>query len=615
MNAPVWKLEGVTLGGRPRPRLEAVSLELGAGITAILGHSGAGKTSLLNLLVGFEHPDRGTIIARSDRSGERLPLFWVPPEDGLWPHFTVEQHLRAVLPDSLSSEARIAKLLEAFKLSDKMGIIPDQLSEGERSRLALVRAIASEAGVLVLDEPLVHVDPAGARHYWEALRECFRQPSRTAVVFSTHSPDIVLREAQQVVCLSEGRVVYAGSVKQLYYDPPDPDLAWCLGPANWISEGDPPDWLIGHAPGRRCYRPEQVSLTPADSSALVVQSAAFSGSVSETALLDERSGWRRHVFHRPVGDVLRAGQHVIVHVVALLLLGLATAGCSSAAGDAGDPQLEIQSVTSWAMPAEGAKIPSPRAVHVGIHEEIFVLDNVGRVLVFDSAGKLQRHWWMPDYADGRPEKICQFRDGRLAVADTHYHRIVFFDAEGNVLALRGRLGRDPGEYIYPVAVVEDDAENYYVCEYGSNDRIQKFDREGNFLLQFGGFGTEKGEFQRPSGIVWRAGKVYVVDAFNSRIQVFSDEGAFLEILADGNESAALNSPYDITADANGDLFVVEYGAGRVSKFDGAGKLLGRYGSIGFKEGQFSTPWGIAIDRQSRIYVADTGNRRLVELRF
>ncbi len=615
MNAPVWKLERVTLGGRPRPRLAEVSLEIGTGVTAILGHSGAGKTSLLNLLVGFEEPDGGRIVAGLDRSGEQLAVFWAPPDDGLWPHLTVEQHLRAVLPDRPSAGGRLESLLNAFHLSDKSGTFPDQLSQGERARLALVRALASEARVLVFDEPLVHVDPAGARRFWEALREFFREPARTAVVFSTHSPEVVLREAQQVVCLSEGRVVYSGSVKQLYYDPPGPDLAWCLGPANWIDDGERPDWLAGHAPGRRCYRPEQVSVAPADAGPLVVQSAAFSGSVAETELLDERSGRTRHLFHRPAGDVLRAGQRVAVNVVAMLLLCLLLASCSSAAGDAAGPPLDVRGVTSWSMPAEGVKMPAPRAVHVGLRQEIFVLDNVGRVLVYDSDGKLQRQWWMPDYAEGRPEKICQFRDGRLAVADTHYHRVVFFEAEGNVLSMHGRLGRDPGEFIYPVAVVDDDSGNYYVCEYGSNDRVQKFDKQGKFLLQFGGFGTEKGEFQRPSGIVWLAGKVYVVDAFNSRIQVFSDAGEFLEILADGNESAALNYPYDIAADEEGSLFVVEYGAGRVSKFDGAGRLLGRYGSTGYGEGQFSTPWGIAVDRQSRLYIADTGNRRLVELRF
>ncbi|MGE5192153.1 MAG: ATP-binding cassette domain-containing protein [Deltaproteobacteria bacterium] len=611
MNAPVWKLERVTLCGRPRQRLADVSLEIGSGVTAILGQSGAGKTSLLNLLVGFEQPDQGRIVARLDHSGDRLPLFWGPPDGGLWAHLTVEQHVWAVSP----AGARPENLLKAFDLSDKIGTFPDQLSQGERARLALVRALASEANVLVLDEPLVHVDPAGARRFWEALREFFRDPARTAIVFSTHSPEVVLREAQKVVCLSEGRVVYAGSVKQLYYDPPDPDLAWSLGPANWIDDGERPDWLSGHTVGCRCYRPEQVAVLPAEASTLVVQSATFSGSVGETELLDERSGRTQHVFHRPAGDVLRAGQRVVVKVVALLLLCLAGAGCDSAAGNAVEPKLEVRSLTSWTMPAEGVKMPAPRAVHVGLKQEIFILDNAGRVLVYDSDGKLQRQWWMPDYAEGKPEKICQFRDGRLAVADTHYHRVVFFDAEGKALGMHGRLGRDPGEFIYPVAVVEDDSENYYVCEYGSNDRVQKFDKQGNFLLQFGGFGTEKGEFQRPSGIVWLAGKVYVVDAFNSRIQVFSDEGEFLEILADGNESAALNYPYDIAADEEGSLFVVEYGAGRVSKFDRSGRLLGRYGSTGSSEGQFSTPWGIALDRHSRLYIADTGNRRLVELRF
>jgi ABC-type multidrug transport system ATPase subunit/sugar lactone lactonase YvrE len=614
MNVPLWKLEQVTLDGPARPRLADVSLEIGPGITAILGHSGAGKTSLLNLLVGFETPDRGTIAALYERAGDKLPLFWVPPDDGLWPHLTAAQHVRAVIPASRSG-ARAVDLLKAFGLEDKSETFPDQLSQGERGRLALVRALASEAGVLVLDEPLVHVDPAGARQYWESLREIFRQSAQTAVVFSTHSAEVVLRESQQVVCLSEGRVVYAGSVKQLYYDPPDRALAWCLGPANWIGEGERPDWLTGHAAGRRCYRPEQVSVAPADSSALVVQSAVFSGSVGETEFLDERSGRRGRVFHRPAGDVLQAGQRVVVKVVALLLICFALAGCTSAAGGPAEPALAVSKVLSWSMPADGVRIPTPRAVHVGLKQEVFVLDNAGRVLVYDAEGKLQRQWWMPDYSVGKPEKICQFRDGRLAVADTHYHRVVFFDSDGNVLALRGSLGRDPGQYIYPVAVVEDDDENYYVCEYGSNDRVQKFDKDGNFLLQFGGFGTETGEFQRPSGIVWLAGKVYVVDAFNSRIQVFSDQGEFLEVLADGNESAALNTPYDIAADAKGDLFVVEYGAGRVSKFDTSGKLLGRYGSIGAGEGQFSTPWGLAVDRQSRVYVADTGNRRLVELRF
>jgi len=291
---------------------------------------------------------------------------------------------------------------------------------------------------------------------------------------------------------------------------------------------------------------------------------------------------------------------------------LLLAGCGTASAE---PQLPVRTVAMWTIPSEGLKAPSPRAVHVGLKQELFVLDNAGRVLVYDRDGRLLRQWWMPEYSAGRPEKIFQFRDGRLGVADTHYHRAVFFDEDGNVLSMLGSQGTEPGQFIYPVAIVEDDDENFYICEYGGNDRVQKFDKEGNFLLQFGRCGTEKGEFQRPSGIVWREGKLYVVDAFNSRIQVFSDTGELLEVLADGNETAALSSPYDIAANSQGELFVVEYGAGRVSKFDSTGKLLGRYGSMGSDQGQFLTPWGIAVDGQSHVYVADTGNRRMVALKF
>ncbi|MBI3863428.1 MAG: ABC transporter ATP-binding protein, partial [Planctomycetia bacterium] len=298
MNETVWKLDNVTLWGQPRPRLAGVTVEIGTGATAVLGHSGAGKTSLLNLLVGFERPDSGTIVESIQHSDDRLPMFWCPPGDGLWPHLTVAQHLQSVVRETSDRQAKIAELLAAFNLSDKMGRLPDQLSQGECSRLALARAVASDARVLVLDEPLVHVDPAGSRTYWEILRKCLGDPSRTAVVFSTHSPEVVLRDAQQVICLSEGRAVYSGSVQQLYYSPPSADLAWCLGPANWVGDEDTRAWLPGRTPERRCYRPEEVCVALAEESPLIVQASKFAGSVCELELLDERSGKTRRVFHR-----------------------------------------------------------------------------------------------------------------------------------------------------------------------------------------------------------------------------------------------------------------------------------------------------------------------------
>jgi DNA-binding beta-propeller fold protein YncE len=116
-------------------------------------------------------------------------------------------------------------------------------------------------------------------------------------------------------------------------------------------------------------------------------------------------------------------------------------------------------------------------------------------------------------------------------------------------------------------------------------------------------------------MTWHDGRIYVADAINNRIQVLSDTGEFITTLGRPGAPLPLHYPYDITMGTDGALYVVEYGAGRVTKVGLDGRLLGRFGSTGRGEGQFHTPWGIAIDSQLRIRVADTGNRRIVELKL
>jgi DNA-binding beta-propeller fold protein YncE len=292
-------------------------------------------------------------------------------------------------------------------------------------------------------------------------------------------------------------------------------------------------------------------------------------------------------------------------------MAMLVAGCGG--GGTTDPVLKVKEAHYWALPVEGARLPGPRSVTTGLNDDVVVLDNAGRVLVFDSTGKLKRQWWMPEYSVGRPEGVRVLRDGRVVVCDTHYHRVVTFDPEGKVLRMFGRRGAGPGEFEYPVAVAVDDAENLYIAEYGGNDRVQKFTNDGMFLMQLGRSGVEPGALMRPSGLVWHAGKLYVADAVNHRIQVFADGGAFEGILGLPDKPVVLHFPYDIAMGRDGMLYVVEYGAGRVTKLDLNGAVLGRYGHTGSGEGQFNTPWGITIDSRLRIRVGDTGNRRIVEL--
>ena len=149
-----------------------------------------------------------------------------------------------------------------------------------------------------------------------------------------------------------------------------------------------------------------------------------------------------------------------------LLLTLVAAAAFSATGCGGDASAEAQiavaAFNSWSMPPEGALIPGPRSMTIGPGGDTYVLDNAGRVLVFDKAGKEIRRWYMPHYSVGKPEGICVLKDGRVAVADTHYHRVVLFKQDGTLLGMHGSHGEEPGQFIYPVAITQDDERRYAV---------------------------------------------------------------------------------------------------------------------------------------------------------
>lgn len=614
MGERLWQLDGVTIHGSDRARLNDVTLTLRDGITAIIGDSGAGKTSLLNLLVGFERPSTGRVDSRLPENNGQLGMFWSPDKHGLWPHMTALQHITAVETDVANAK----RLLDEFDLSDKATALPDTLSQGERSRLSVARAIAAEPIVLVMDEPLVNVDPARVDKYWDAIRRHMESSGIRSLVFSTHDPAKVLAHAEQVICLKDGCVLYDGNVDPLYRQPQTKELAECLGETNWFDPQALTIWF-GDANQSQCVRPEQIAIVKDETSNITVKRATFAGSVARAELVHPNLEEPRTILHRPSGNQLREGDHVIIKMLMTLLFSLSLLGCVESSG----PELTVKETHYWIVSPEGARFPSPRSVEIGPNFETITVDNGGRVMIYDTKGKLIRKWFMPSNEDGNAEGTCWLKDGRIAVADTHYHRIVFYDQQGKLLSTLGELGREgkPGTFIYPVSVVQDDKENLYVAEFGGQDRIQKFTVDGKFIKAFGDIGTGPGQFQRASGMVWHDGKIYIADAENGRIHVFSDEGEFIRMMGSSSESSPgegeleLRFPYDVDVGPDGALYVVEWGAGRISKVSMDGKLMGTFGSPGTGENQFRTPWGIAVDSNNRIVVADTENRRIVELKL
>jgi molybdate transport system ATP-binding protein len=213
------------------------SFHAGAGVTALFGRSGAGKSTVLNLIAGLARPKAGRIAVDGrtlydSRSGIDLPPYrrrigYVFQEGRLLPHFTVRRNL---LYGRLFAGGREAMLgfgqaVELLGLGGLLERRPGALSGGEKQRVAIGRALLANPEVLLLDEPLASLDAprkAEILYYVERLRDEIHVP----IVYVSHSLDEVVRLADTLVLLSEGRVLASGPVANMTSRP---DLRPYLG--------------------------------------------------------------------------------------------------------------------------------------------------------------------------------------------------------------------------------------------------------------------------------------------------------------------------------------------------------------------------------------------------
>ena len=244
---------------------------------------------------------------------------------------------------------------------------------------------------------------------------------------------------------------------------------------------------------------------------------------------------------------------------------------------------------------------------------IYVVDKTARIQHFTADGEFINEWSMPEGQLGRPVGISVAPDGRVFVPDTHYHRILVFDEQGNELNRFGRFGTGPGEFVYPTDVVFGPEGELYVSEYGTNDRIQVFDTAGRPLRAFGTSGREVGQFTRPQAMVFSPdhAELFIADSCNHRVVVVDRQGEWLRVLGGpGREIGQFCYPYGLDLLPDGSLLICEYGSGRLQRIDAqTGAVLGVYGSPGFKEGRLKEPWAVAV-HDDRILVLDSGNARV-----
>ncbi|PID80406.1 MAG: ABC transporter [Clostridiales bacterium] len=161
--------------------------------TAILGASGQGKTTLLNLLAGIEKVDSGAI----DRGG--LKFSYVFQEPVLLPWATVYQNLQYVAKDERAHN-RILEVLEKLSLRDELDAYPAELSGGMKQRVALARAVLFEADVILMDEPFQNLDAQSKASAIE-LYKTLRAQSNINFIIVTHNIDEALSVADNLLIL------------------------------------------------------------------------------------------------------------------------------------------------------------------------------------------------------------------------------------------------------------------------------------------------------------------------------------------------------------------------------------------------------------------------------
>ena len=201
-----------------------VDLDLpGSGLTALFGHSGCGKTTLLRCMAGLQAAE-GTMRVNGDEwQGERgsrpvhqRPLAYVFQETSLFPHLSVKSNLMYGYKRIPQSERQISfdQAVEWLGLSQLLGRMPEKLSGGERQRVAIARALLTSPRLLLMDEPLSALDQKSKQEimpYLEALRDNLAIP----ILYVSHSTAEVARLADHIVMMDMGRVVAEGPLQQI----------------------------------------------------------------------------------------------------------------------------------------------------------------------------------------------------------------------------------------------------------------------------------------------------------------------------------------------------------------------------------------------------------------
>ncbi|HEX7065998.1 MAG TPA: ABC transporter ATP-binding protein [Bacillales bacterium] len=211
--------------------LKNINLKLEDGkINVLIGPSGCGKTTTMKMLNRLIEQSRGTInidgtdISTMNPIELRRGIGYVIQSIGLFPHMTIYENVATVPKllkwDKAKINDRVTELLEMVNLDPDTykGRYPSELSGGQQQRIGVIRALAAEPSIILMDEPFSALDPISREELQDELIRLQREIHKT-IVFVTHDMDEALKIADQIILMQEGEIVQMGSPEELLRNP------------------------------------------------------------------------------------------------------------------------------------------------------------------------------------------------------------------------------------------------------------------------------------------------------------------------------------------------------------------------------------------------------------
>jgi len=200
-------------------------------IVGLLGPNGAGKTTALRCVAGILRPTDGVVLINGhdivrDQASAKAGLAFVPEVPSLYELLTVDEHLKfvAMCFDTMEVyESLREELLERYDLKEKQDALVATLSKGMRQKLSVACALVHRANVMLFDEPLIGIDPAGARQLKEELVRA--RNNGAAVLISTHLLDTAEKLCDRVIIVARGKKLAEGTLAELREMRHDEDLS------------------------------------------------------------------------------------------------------------------------------------------------------------------------------------------------------------------------------------------------------------------------------------------------------------------------------------------------------------------------------------------------------